>query len=78
MSPVTRLAWWWLRTRGWAIQVNDDRACDSDPVRGWRPLFSIRYGQTPVYRVGPNRVDRAARHRWASLAARSSTSGGES
>jgi hypothetical protein len=62
VSPITRLAWWWLRRRGWAVQVNTPEDCtnvyESHGKRfdsGWVPLHSIRYGKTPVYRVGPNR-----------------------
>ena len=63
MSPLTRLAWWWLRWRGWAVQVNtadsrsrhryvkDGREYDA----GWQPWAFIRYGRVPVYRVGPER-----------------------
>lgn len=62
MGPFTKLCWWWLRWRGWAVQMNDPEFCHSIKERGgrlydhgWQPLFSIRYGRTPVYRVGPHR-----------------------
>ena len=67
MSPVTRLAWWWLRRRGWAVQVNDPGECAG--TKGWQPIFSIRYGHTPVFRVGPCRVTRATLRRWEALTA---------
>lgn len=42
--------------------MNDPEFCHSIKERGgrlydhgWQPLFSIRYGRTPVYRVGPHR-----------------------
>lgn len=71
MSPLTRLAWWWLRRRGWAVQLNTpDRCTDVYEGengrmydRGWRPYFSVRYGKTPIYRVGPDRLSRSARTR---------------
>lgn len=54
---VARLLHRWLVRRGWVVQVNTPSRCHDYHEEdgrlldgGWRPLFSIRYGKTPVYR----------------------------
>jgi hypothetical protein len=51
-----------LVRRGWLVQTNPRGECSN--VRedergrydvGWRPVFSIRYGETPVYRISTER-----------------------
>lgn len=54
MGPLSRLAWWWLRRRGYAVQMNTPELCEGG---GWHPLFSIRYGRVPVYRVSSQRSE---------------------
>lgn len=41
----------WAIRRGDLHQLNDEHAIARDPAVGWRPLFSIRHGSTPVYRL---------------------------
>jgi hypothetical protein len=60
---IARAMWRVLIRRGWAVQANPPEFCShvykAEDGRkldaGWRPIFSIRYGKTPVYR-GPGEV----------------------
>jgi hypothetical protein len=59
------LAQRFLVGRGWLVQMNALDLCNdvyeaedgTKRDRGWQPLFSVRYGRTPVYRgVGASRI----------------------
>lgn len=60
---IVMLLWRLLVRRGWAVQLNPPELCHSRYTNeegdildaGWRPLFSIRFGHTPIYR-GPGEV----------------------
>jgi hypothetical protein len=59
------IAGWLMRglaRRGWLVHMNQPDECSNirEDARGrydigWRPLFSIRYGKTPVYRISTER-----------------------
>lgn len=59
---IANAIWRWLIRRGWIVRLNSEDQCHTIVERdgatydvGWRPLFGVRYGHTPVYR-GPGEV----------------------